>query len=75
MADDDEGNEDFEDVDEDMDVAADWEQLAVSDNMDLDEQWVGYLAQADVPSNAEGVDVSIPDFDDGTEGTQEEHYV
>jgi hypothetical protein len=72
MADDD---EDYEDYDDDLEVGGDWEQVAVSDNLDLDEQWVSYLAQADPPSNAEGVDTSIPDFEEGGDGSQEEHYV
>jgi hypothetical protein len=72
MADDD---DEYEDYDEDLEVGADWEQVAVSENFDLDEQWVSYLAQADPPGNVEGVDLGIPDFDEGTEGSQEEHYV
>lgn len=55
-------DDEFEDADE-LVVDAAWEPVAVADRLDLDEQWVTYLAAADPPANVDGVDLSAPDFE------------
>jgi hypothetical protein len=61
---------DFEEAEE-VDFDSDWLALDLSCQIEWDEQWVTYLAQTDPPSNVEGVDTSISDFEDER---QEQHH-
>jgi len=72
---DEESDDEFEDCD-DLDMASEWQEVGSGDSLDLDESWVTFLASADPPANAEGFDLSIPDFEgeDGDASAEENRY-
>lgn len=69
MADDD--ADDFED-DDDLEMTSDWTEAGCVGSVDLDADWVTYLASADPPHTTESVDLSIPDFEDDADGAGEQ---
>jgi hypothetical protein len=69
MADND--SDEFEDED-DLEIATNWFDTGCTGSVDLDAEWVTYLASTDPPSTAEGVDLSISDFEENEAGASEQ---
>jgi hypothetical protein len=69
----DDDDNDFESAEEE-EFDSEWLPINTTGEMQLTEDWVSYLAQTDPPSNVDGVDTSIADYDDGGAEGQEVHY-
>jgi hypothetical protein len=59
----------YEDADE-LEISVGWEAVGVTEQATLDEQWLTYLAQADIPSGVEGVDLGITDYEERAGGQE-----
>ena len=54
---------DFENAEE-VDFESDWQPLDAGGTIELDQEWVTYLAQTEPEIQVEGYDPSISDFED-----------
>jgi hypothetical protein len=63
-------DDDFDDAEE-QDFDSDWQPLHVDGRMELESDWVSYLAQNDPPSEVEGYDPGISDYE---HSGQDVHY-